>query len=140
MRSGNPAQAAGIGRRLAALVYECLLVLALVFFAAFAFQGAAGSMLAGWARHFFQVYLFLVVGLYFIACWIRGGQTLPMKTWGLRLISAQGAPVSVHRALARYLLAWLSIVTGGAGFLWAVFDHDRQFLHDRLAGTMIVKA
>lgn len=133
------ANAASIGRRLAALLYEGLLALALVFFASFAYHGAAGSVLSGWSRHLFQAYLFLVLGLYFTACWTRGGQTLPMKTWGMKLISARGAPVSVRRALARYLFAWLSVFAGGAGFLWAAFDRDRQFLHDRLAGTMIVK-
>jgi uncharacterized RDD family membrane protein YckC len=136
-RTGEPA---GLGRRLAALLYECLLLLALLFFAAFAFHGATSSTLVGLTRLLFQVYLFLVVGLYFVVCWVKGGQTLPMKTWGLRLTSSRGAPVSAGRAWARYLLAWLSVSAAGAGFLWAVFDRDRQFLHDRLAGTRIVTA
>ena len=137
--SGIPLQTASIGRRLAALFYEVLVVLAIVFVASFAYHGAAGSMLSGWSRHFFQAYLFLVAGLYFTVCWSRGGQTLPMKTWGLKLVSTGGTSVSMRRALARYLLAWLSVFALGAGFLWAAFDRDRQFLHDRLAGTMIVR-
>ena len=137
--SGIPLQTASIRRRLAALSYEVLLVLAIVFVASFAYYGAAGPVLSGWSRHFFQAYLFFIAGLYFAVCWSRGGQTLPMKTWGLKLITTRSTPVSVRRALARYLLAWLSVFTFGAGFLWAAFDRDHQFLHDRLAGTMIVR-
>jgi uncharacterized RDD family membrane protein YckC len=140
MNGGATGEAAGIGRRLMALLYECLLVLAVVFCSAFAFQGATTSMLAGSARHLFQLYLFLVAGLYFVACWANGGQTVAMKAWGLKLVSARGTALSPGRSLARYVLAWLSVATAGAGFLWAVFDRDRQFLHDRLAGTRIVDA
>ena len=96
-------------------------------------------LLGGWMRHVFQLYLFLVVGVYFIACWTRGGQTLPMKTWRLKLVSAHGSPVSVRRALARYLIAWVSVLAAGGGFVWAAFDREHQFLHYRLAGTRIVK-
>ena len=137
MNSGP--QTAGLARRLAALAYESLILAALVFFATFAFHGAVTSTLEGWPRHLLQAYLFLVVGLYFVASWIRGGQTLPMKTWGLRITSAQGGAISVPRALARYLLAWISALALGTGFLWALFDRDGQFLHDRLAGTRIVR-
>ncbi len=136
--SPKPEPAASLSRRAAALLYEALLVLALVFFAAFAYRDAAATVLSGWQRHAFQLYLFLVVGLYFVICWTRGGQTLPMKTWRLKLVSAQGAPVSMPRALARYVLAWLSVLGIGLGFVWAAFDREHQFLHDRLAGTKIV--
>ncbi len=126
-------------RRMGALLYEALLILALVFFAAFAYHGAAGTLLTGWHRHLFQLYLFLVVGLYFVVCWSRGGQTLPMKTWRIKLVSDQGDSVSVRQALLRYLLAWVSLLAVGGGFVWAAFDRDHQFLHDRLAGTRLVK-
>ncbi len=118
--------------------YESLLAFAIAFLAGLLFYGAASGRLAGLVRHFFQIYLLAVLGLYYVWCWHRGGQTLPMKTWKLRLVSADGGPVSVSRATARYLLALLSAALAGAGFAWALFDRDRQFLHDRLAGTRIV--
>ena len=124
---------------MAALAYECLLLFALLFFAGLAFQGAASNQLAGWPRHLFQAYLLAVLGLYFVWCWRRGGQTLPMKTWKLRLVSCDGGSVSVRLAAARYLLACVSVALAGAGFLWALFDRDGQFLHDRIAGTRIVR-
>lgn len=61
-----------------------------------------------------------------------------MKTWRIRLVTREGLPVRPARVLLRYLLCWPSIVLGGAGILWALFDRDRQFLHDRLAGTRLI--
>ena len=122
------------------MCYEVLLVFAIVFFASFPFYGAAHVDLAGWGRHAFQAYLFLILGLYFVTFWLRGGQTLPMKTWKLRLVAEGGGAVTPRRAALRYVIAWGSLLAAGAGFLWALVDRERQFLHDRLAGTRIVDA
>jgi len=121
------------------MLYESLVVLAIAFFAAFAFYGAALEPLSGVKRHVFQFYLVFVLGIYFVACWTRKGRTLPMQTWKIRLIGAQGGRVQLGRALLRYALAWPSLMFFGVGILWAFFDRDGQFLHDRLAGTKIVK-
>jgi uncharacterized RDD family membrane protein YckC len=131
---------ASVRRRLASLFYELILVLAVAFFSALPYRGAASADLAGWTRHAFQLYLFVVIGLYFGACWVRGGQTLPMKTWRLRVVDEHGQRLTARRALTRYLFAWLSVLPAGAGLLWCMLDRDRQFLHDRLAGTRIVDA
>ena len=131
---------AGVARRLASMIYESLLAFAIAFFAAIPFYGAASGRLSGFMRSLFQVYLIVVLGLYFVWCWHRGGQTLPMKTWKLRLVSADGGHISVRRAALRYLLACLSVGLAGAGLVWAAFDRDRQFLHDRLSGTRIVRS
>lgn len=132
--------AASVARRLASLLYESLLAFAIVFFAGLLFYGAASGRLSGLIRSLFQIYLIVILGLYFAWCWHRGGQTLPMKTWKLRLVSTEGGPISLRRAALRYLLACLSIGLAGTGFLWAAFDRDRQFLHDRLAGTRIIRS
>jgi uncharacterized RDD family membrane protein YckC len=130
----------GIGSRLLSILYETLLAFAIVFFAGLAFHGAALERLAGGSRLLFQIYLFLVLGIYFVACWSRGGRTLAMQTWRMRVVQLDGAQVGVARAVLRYALAWVSLLPFGAGFLWALIDRDRQFLHDRLAGTRIVTA
>ena len=128
----------GLGRRLLSMLYESLLAFAMVLLAGFAFYGAAEGRLAGEMRLLFQTYLFLVLGIYFVACWSRGGRTLAMQTWRMRIVRRDGASLGVGRAALRYALAWLSLLPLGAGFLWACLDRDRQFLHDRLAGTRIV--
>src|SRR5262249_43712524 len=116
-----------------------LLAFAVAFFAGLAFYGAGQGRLIGGTRLLFQVYIFLVLGVYFVACWTRGGRTLPMQTWKIRIVRRDGAPVEVHRAALRYAIAWISLLAAGAGFFWAWLARDRQFLHDRLAGTRLVK-
>ena len=120
------------------MVYEALLVAAVAFFAGLLFLIAAGGIPGGWLRHAFQAYLFLVIGLYFTLSWRRRGQTLAMKTWKLRLVGANGGRITLLQAILRYVCAWPCLALGGLGILYAPFDRERQFLHDRLAGTRIV--
>ena len=128
----------GVGRRVLAILYESLVVFAITFFAGLAFYGAANGRLSGGTRLVFQLYLFLVLGTYFIACWSRAGRTLPMQTWRMRVVRGNDLPIGVSLAALRYVLAWCSLLLLGFGFFWAFLDRDRQFLHDRLAGTRIV--
>ncbi|MCI0354493.1 MAG: RDD family protein, partial [Acidobacteria bacterium] len=86
---------------------------------------------SGWLRHALQLFILAVFAAYFLWCWLRGGQTLAMKAWRIRLID-----VSPTRALLRLALATLLLPTG-ISLIWALFDRDRQFLHDRLAGTRL---
>jgi len=120
------------------MAYEGLLAFAVAFVAGVVFHGAAVERLAGEARLVFQLYIFLVLGIYFVACWTRGGRTLAMQTWKMRIVGPGGASIGVGRATLRYMLAWVSLASLGAGFLWACIDRDGQFLHDRVAGTRIV--
>lgn len=122
------------------MAYESLLLIGITFFTTLLFVGVSGGSASGWVRHALQVYLFLVIGLYFAGSWRRQGQTLAMKTWSLRLVGADGARITLRQAMLRYVCAWLSLALGGIGIVYALFDRDRQFLHDRLAGTMIVKS
>lgn len=128
----------GLGRRLLSMLYESLLAFSMAFLAGLAFYGATEGRLAGEMRLLFQAYLFLVLGIYFVACWSRGGRTLAMQTWRMQIVRRDGAPLGVGRAVVRYALAWVSLLLLGAGFFWACMDRDRQFLHDRLAGTRMV--
>jgi len=132
---------AGLLRRLASMCYELILLFAVVavtlifphvLLAVFAHYVATGTLL--WAH------LFFVLLVYFLCFWIKGGQTLAMKTWRIRLVSFDGRPVRPAQALFRYLLCWPSLALGGVGLFWALLDPDRQFLHDRIAGTRLVAA
>lgn len=138
MTSAPGLRAPSLGRRLASLVYEVLLLLALVFIATFPFLAFFGDSTQGWKRHVLQVWVLVVWGAYFAWFWTRGGQTLPMKTWKIRVVRHDGAPLGPVRALHRYVLALIGLLAAGLGFAWALVDRDRQFLHDRLAGTALV--
>src|SRR5205085_11430740 len=115
-----------------------LLLAALAMIATFPFLAFFGDSTHGWRRHVLQGWVLLVAGAYFAWFWTRGGQTLPMKTWRLRVVRHDGAPVNLGRAIHRYLIAVLGFLALGLGFWWALLDRDRQFLHDRLAGTAMV--
>ena len=132
------AKVAGLWPRFASLVYDSILLLGLMFISAYLFVALARDAQHGMLRFVFQIYLLSVCGAYFVFCWTRGGQTLAMKTWHLRIQSTDGHAVPRARALLRYLLAVPSVGLG-FGLLWALADPDRQFLHDRLAGTRIVR-
>lgn len=130
---------ATLRRRLAAMLYESLLllgVLALTFLVPNLLAGMAWQVAEpGWLG---WLHIYLVLGAYFLWYWRRGGQTLAMQTWKLKLVEADsGRCVSLGRGWLRYTLAWPSVLSG-VGILWAIFDSDRQFLHDRLAGTRLV--
>ena len=133
-----PLRAPGLGRRFASALYDLLMLAALVMVATFPFLAVFGDSTHGWRRHVLQLWVVVVCGAYFVWFWTRGGQTLPMKTWRIRVVRFDGAPLGFGRALHRYLLAVLGFLALGLGFLWALVDRDRQFLHDRLAGTALV--
>jgi len=99
-----------------------------------------GDSTHGWRRQALQLYVLAIACAYFVGFWAHGGQTLPMKTWRIRLVRAEGGAVNVGRGVHRFALAVLGTLALGLGFLWAFFDRDRQFLHDRLAGTALVEA
>ena len=132
-------RAPGVGRRLASALYDLLLLAALVMVATFPFLAVFGlDSSHGWRRHLLQLWVMAVAGAYFVWFWTRGGQTLAMKTWNIRVVRRDGGPLAIPRAIHRYLLAALGFFALGLGFLWAFVDRDRQFLHDRLAGTTLV--
>lgn len=155
--------------RFAALAYEALLLTAVVFIAGFialplvtpGHSGMAATLAVPDVPQRVALFciLFGVLAWYSVASWSGGRRTLPMKTWRLGLVMADGRPVTRKAALLRYLAAWigpalaiaayklLDLADLGAqaawlvafNFLWSFVDVDRQFLHDRIAGTRIVR-
>jgi uncharacterized RDD family membrane protein YckC len=116
------------------MLYEALLVFAVAFFAGWVFFFASGGKdaTAGALRHELQAFLLVALAAYFLWCWLRGGQTLAMKAWRVRLVGA-----TPRKAVLRFLLA-IALVPTGISLIWSLFDRDRQFLHDRLAGTRLI--
>jgi uncharacterized RDD family membrane protein YckC len=159
-----PRPAPSILRRLASMFYEAVVLAAIAFFAGSLFLLAShGQPPSGLLRFALQAYLLAVFAAYFLWCWLRGGQTLPMKAWRIRLVARGHARVPARVALLRFayaalfmgslfasvaaafehrnvLLAFASLALSGVGIGWALVDRDRQFLHDRLAGTRLVRA
>jgi uncharacterized RDD family membrane protein YckC len=148
--------------RFAAMIYELVLLFGVVFIVSYALLSAANWTypLPTAQLWVLQGVLFVTVGAYFSWCWSRTGQTLAMKSWGLRVVGADGRPPGLGRAVLRYLLAWHLFVPGiivitvfqthtlvdllvfFGGFCVMLFTAklhpDGQLLHDRLIGTRMV--
>ena len=151
--------APSLRRRMACWLYEGMLMFGVVFIAGDLVSALTQQRHALDNRHPLQAFLFVVFGIYFVWFWHKG-QTLAQKTWNIRVVGADGRPISQLRALARYALSWLwllpplglSWVIGARGgeltvlllgwvmvyALLARFHAQRQFLHDALAGTRLV--
>lgn len=152
-------------RRVATIPYEGLLLLALLLIASFPIAGLKGYTLNGIPHLIYQLYLLLITAGYFGWLWTHGGQTLPMKTWRFKVVNRNGAPLIIVEALKRFAITVVFFAPAAAGLVllffparvnlaitmwmflpmiatiwWAKFDHERQFLHDRLSGTMLVNA
>ncbi len=132
--------APGLLKLAASLLYELLTVVAIIFVSTGVFIIIAGDAGHGIKRLLLQIFLWLVVGAYFVRCWLRSGQTLAMQAWKLRLLNEHSQLLTRQQAIARYLLASLSIAFFGLGFLWAIVDKDKRFLHDRFLRCKIIAA
>jgi len=155
------AQVPGVMRRLAVFVYEGVLLFGVVFAAGFAYSAATSQRHALQGQTGLQVFVFMVLAAYFVVFWSRGGQTVAMRAWNIRLVTASGKPVGRVRALCRYLASWVwfapALITARiAGLhnareiftlvaigvvayaLLALAHPQRQFWHDALCGTQLV--
>ena len=80
-----------------------------------------------------------VTAAYAVGSWRRGGQTLGMRPWRLRVVGPDGRAAPLHSLFVRYAVGTLSVLAGGLGFWWAWFDRDRLTWHDRASGTRMVR-
>jgi uncharacterized RDD family membrane protein YckC len=132
-------------RRLAALFYDLLVLVAIWMFAAamvlLAFGGEVDVAHQPPLYHVtLQVVLLALTALYFAISWSRGGQTIGMRAWRVRVVEASGHGLDFRRAMLRFALALISFCVAGFGFIWCLFDADNQAWHDRLAKTRMVGA
>lgn len=135
-----------VGWRLLALFYDLWPALALWFALSFAFS--LGYTLAGHDAHrniapfsalqwLLWLCCWVVSGLYATLSWRRGGQTLGMRPWRLRVAAADGMPATMRALWLRYAVGTLSLLAAGMGFWWAWFDRERLTWHDRASGTRV---
>ena len=155
------AQPLSIARRLACMLYEGVLLFGVVMVFGYLYSALTQQRHALQGSGGLQAFLFVVLGVYFVGFWSRGGQTLAMKTWHLRVELRGGGPVPQWRALIRYVLSWLwflpalasvhyaGVPGAGAAFVVVIagmacyamlarLRADRQFLHDVACGTRLV--
>ncbi len=136
------ARPAHLGWRLLALVYDSLPVLALWIAASVLVLGLRGGQpvvpwsLAWWLQ---CLALWALAGAYAVESWYRGGQTLGMRPWRLRVVNEAGRGASRSQLWLRFAYATLGWLPAGAGFLISLLDTERLALHDRLSATRLVR-
>ena len=133
---------APVWRRLAALFYDLLVLIALWMIAAalvlLAFHGEVDVANQPRLYHLtLQGVLLALSAIYFVLSWSRGGQTIGMRAWKVRIMDAEGRSPSVQRSLLRFALALVSLIAG-FGFIWCLFDPNRRAWHDLMAKTSMV--
>ncbi len=159
--SKSPVVTPTVKRRLISLVYEAFLVTAVLMLGFLPFAAVSKSMDPALRNYLSQIVLFLVAGAYFVKCWTGSGHTLAMKTWRIKLVKVGYADVPLKTAILRYVFAWgwvlpalvvcfvfdltsktqvPTVIAVGivAWAMTAFLDKDRQFLHDKLAGTRLI--
>lgn len=134
----TPFPPAPLWRRLGAIAYDLMLVLSLLFVASIPVTIIFRITTASPWYDFYRGGLLLLCFLYYGWFWTHGGQTLGMKTWGLRLVSTRGKRVSWPQAMLRFVVAIASWLTLGAGFLWSLLREDRATWHDLISDSRIV--
>lgn len=135
---------AGFFRRLFALAYDALLLLGVLFVYAIVvviLRNVLGDDAMERPSLAVQIPtligMWLVCSLYFVWCWHKGGQTLAMKSWRMRLESLSGEPLSWQQCWLRCVVAPLCLVAGGIGLLWVLVHPRRLALQDILTGTRV---
>jgi len=83
--------------------------------------------------------LFVVTAAYFVISWARGGQTIGMRAWRLRVVDADGNKLGWPRAALRFVVACVSLLVLGVGFVWCLFDRRKRGWHDLAAGSVLVR-
>ena len=133
------AERAPLWRRFAALAYDTLLLTAtLMCFTLLVLLIRQGESIPP-GTWWFQSALAAIVTGFFAGFWTHGGQTLGMRAWRIRVVAADGGPVTWPRALLRFAAAWLSLLPAGLGFWWSLFDAENRCWHDLIARTRVIR-
>lgn len=125
-------------RRVAAMLYDSLLVAALLFVATLPFIAVrGGEPVETGENRLYQFVLALVVFVFFVGFWSRSGRTLGMQSWGLQLETEDGKVPSAATASLRFFAALISLLPLGLGFFWQLWDPDKLTWHDRISKTRL---
>ena len=132
-------QNTGLLRRFGAILYDSLLLFAVLMLITVPFVATrGGEAVEPLTDLTYRVSLLAAMYLFFVGLWMRGGRTLGMQAWRMQLESANGGKASLGAASLRFFAAWLSWAPFGLGFLWSLWDRDKLAWHDRISGTRLV--
>jgi uncharacterized RDD family membrane protein YckC len=127
---------AGLPRRLGAMLYDALLVLAIWLLTLLALVIAHGGDVA--TGPVVQTVLFLEMYAFFVFFWMRRGQTVGMVAWRLHVESVDGRPLTLTQATLRFFGALAAILSLGIGYLWKFLEPGGRTWPDLLSNTQII--
>ena len=123
-----------IWRRIASIIYDALLVLAILIVMSipfFSFNVEENNLL----KITMQVYFYFIIQYFFVWFWVNNEGTLGMKTWKIKIFCDDGEKISYKKAIIRFNIAIISILFFGLGFLISLFRKDKKCLHDIISKT-----
>lgn len=139
MTQQAPLPRCGLPRRLAAILYDTLLLIGLLFIVSALHLAVSGGEEASTAPSLGRSILLVLSAFGFFAWfWLHGGQTLGMRAWRIRLQNRNSGPITLWQALLRFLVAIVSWLALGMGFIWSVFDKEKLTWHDRYSMTELM--
>ena len=136
----NDETSAPLARRLAALLYDALLLLGLIFVFTLLLIFARGGRAIEAGTFWYDASLVAVAFAFCGLSWTRGGQTVGMKAWRIRVVALDASSLDWRRTALRFFASWLSLLPLGLGYWWALVDRERCSWHDRLSGTRVLRA
>lgn len=138
---------APLARRLGAMIYDGFLVAAIwiavavahvAFFRFVVGQSAEGLGTSGVEVWTLRLLLVCSAMVFFAFSWVRGGMTLGMQSWRLRVETVDGYSITLRQSVIRCLMAWVSLAALGLGYWWVLFDGERRSWPDLVSGTRTV--
>ncbi len=128
---------ASLGRRFGAILYDTLLVFALMFLATLPFIAIRAGEPVAAGDPAYQITMFIVAYVFFTGFWWRSGRTLGMQSWRLSVETMDGRKPDLSCASLRFFAALVSWLPAGLGFWWQLWDRDNICWHDRWSGTRL---
>ena len=126
-------------RRFGAIFYDSFLLLTVLFVASFIIVIPTGIIPQDPYFFLFQIYIFVIAYLFFAWCWTRGGQTLGMRTWKMKVVNEDNTKLSYTTALIRFIVSMISWLPFGLGYLWSLWDKQHRTWHDIASKTKLVR-
>lgn len=137
-QENTPLPRCGLLRRLAAILYDVMLLAAILFLAALPAAPLLGESPSAGAELLFRLYLLLIIFGFFAWFWAHGGQTLGMRAWRIKLQNRNPGAVTLWQLMLRFIVATFSWLAFGLGFLWSLIDKEKLTWHDRYSMTELV--
>ncbi|WP_221798069.1 RDD family protein [Oceanobacter mangrovi] len=131
-------------RRLAALAYDALVLLGVFLILGLVIVGIAaalnhGEPLGALPGSIVYSLIFCMCFFYYSTSWRRGGQTIGMKAWRIKLVADDGKPIRLSHCMLRTGAGFFSLMAFGLGFFWALIDKRQRSWHDMASLTHIVQ-